>query len=334
MRVLKSIKSELICAIDVETVRIEDKFENLSEDYQSAWEYKNKHNGEVPNWDELPTLWENTASLYAEFSKICAVSLAYLDSKGGLVCKEFYGESEKELLSSVGIVLDNMFKRDSSYRLVGHAAKFFDYSFLCKRYIINRLPIPQVLDSSGLKPWEVSNLCTNELWKLGGTGSGSSLQALCTCLGIPTSKSDLVGDEVGKAYFNGELKRISRYCSQDTIADFNILRTFKGESIFQFDEVNYIVGYSEDGEQSETELPKDERTLLQRIYEDREISGETKEEIKKLTSKAKITKKDKENLFVILRGVLIREAFEFNDQDNKATIQQKEEQITNLINEL
>lgn len=41
---------------------------------------------------------------------------------------------------------------------------------------------------------------------MGGTGSGSSLQALCTVLGIPVSKVDLVGDEVGAVYFEGILK--------------------------------------------------------------------------------------------------------------------------------
>jgi hypothetical protein len=43
----------------------------------------------------------------------------------------------------------------------------------------------------------MKNMDTNELWKSFGTGPGSSLQALCNVLGIPVSKVDLVGDEVG-----------------------------------------------------------------------------------------------------------------------------------------
>ena len=276
MKVLKNIKSELICAIDIETVRIEDRFEDLSEGFQSAWEYKNKQNGVIPNWEELSELWTKTSSLYAEFSKVCAVSLAYLDAKGTLVCKEFYGENEKELLISLGTVLDNMYKHNKAYRLAGHAAKFFDYPYLSKRYIINRLNIPQVLDSSGLKPWECLNLCSNELWKVGGTGAGSSLQALCACLDIPTSKSDLVGDEVGKAYFDKELVRIKDYCSLDTIATFNVIRVFKGESIFQFDEVNYVVGYSVDGAMAtQGEEPKEtQKPLLDSIFAKGQIDPE------------------------------------------------------------
>ena len=81
---------------------------------------------------------------------------------------------------------------------------------------------------------------TNDLWKSFGTGPGSSLQALCTVLNIPISKVDLVGDEVGAAYFKGELTRIADYCSLDTIATFNVFRFFKKESIFSFEEVVYV----------------------------------------------------------------------------------------------
>jgi hypothetical protein len=59
-------------------------------------------------------------------------------------------------------------------------------------------------------------------------------------LNIPISKVDLVGDEVGEAYFRGELKRIADYCSLDTIATFNVFRFFKKESIFSFEEVVYV----------------------------------------------------------------------------------------------
>ena len=45
----------------------------------------------------------------------------------------------------------------------------------------------------------------------------------------------------------------------------------------------------------------------------------------------KPTKKEKEHLFTIIRGVYLRTNFEANDQDAKKTIEQKEKQIKELL---
>ena len=78
MKLLRDIPTRHFVAIDIETVRIVEKYEDLSDDWKSAWEYKNKQSGEVPFFEELSDSWEKTASLYAEFSKICAVSVTFL----------------------------------------------------------------------------------------------------------------------------------------------------------------------------------------------------------------------------------------------------------------
>lgn len=242
MKLLKDIPTNYFVGIDAETVRITEHYKDLSDEYKSAWQYKNKQNGIVPSEEELAIIWTNTASLYAEFSKVCAVSLTFLNKDGDkLLCKEFYGDDELKLMTDLGLFLNRMYSANNNYRLVGHAAKYFDFPYLSKRFIINELDIPDILDTVHLKPWETKNLCTNQdVWKMGGTGPGSSLQALCTVLKIPISKVDLVGDEVGLSFFKGEYKRIGRYCSYDTVAVFNVIRKLKKESIFQFDDVNYI----------------------------------------------------------------------------------------------
>lgn len=325
MKALNQIDTKLLVAVDIETVRTVEFFENAPEETQSAWEYKNKQDGEIPEYTELQKRWINNTSLYAEFSKVCAVSLSYLNPQGQLVCKEFYGEDEQQLLLSLGTTLDNMVSYNPDYRLVGHAAKYFDYPFLCKRFVINGLTIPTALDSTAAKPWEQRNLCTNELWKMGGTGAGSSLQALCNCLGIPTSKTDLVGDEVGSSYYRGEYERIARYCSQDSIATFNVVRKFKKESIFQFDEVSYITAYPG------TEVKPKQINILEKIYRDNTLTEETKAELEKIFKKKKPAKKDKEHIFTILRGAYVRTNFENGDQDSKAVIEKKEKEINDFI---
>ena len=241
MKAIKHINSEHVLAIDIETVRIKENCSELSEDWKSAWEAKNKQDGVVPPYEELEKLWTKNASLSATFSKICAVSIAYL-SKGKLKCKNYVSADERTILKELGKDINLFEKSNPNYTLVGHASKFFDYPFICKRFLINDLEIPNMFDESGIEPWKKKLLCTNDLWKSFGAfnSEGASLQALCTAFGIEISKVDLVGDEVGKAYYAGELVRIADYCNLDTIATFNVFRKFKRESTFRFDEVVYV----------------------------------------------------------------------------------------------
>lgn len=303
MKVLNNIRLENIVAIDIETVRIEDQFSDLNEGTQMAWEYKNKQDGVVPTFDELSEKWVQYASLYAEFSQVCAVSLAFMHN-GKLYCKEFYGDNEHELLKSLYVTLENIHTRGKEYRLVGHASKYFDYPFLCKRFVINGLDIPNILDATALKPWEQANLCTLELWKMGGTGLGSSLQALCNVLQIPVSKVDLVGDEVGKAFYDKEYERIGRYCSLDTVATYNLVARFKKDKVFEFDEVNYVVTYPSDVVEEKIEV-----SPLVKLYESDYFSDELKNNLSNTFSKKKLTKKDKEFIQSILEDVYIKTAF-------------------------
>lgn len=329
MKVLQGIETSLIVAIDIETVRIADRFEDLSEDYQSAWEYKNKQDGKIPDNDVLAELWQRTSSLYAEFSKICAVSLTYLNSKKELVCKEFYGQNERGILEALAITLNNMRAHNSNYRLVGHASKYFDFPFAGKRYIINGLDIPLTLDSSALKPWEGMNLCTNELWKLGGTCAGSSLPALCVALSIPTSKCDLVGDQVGKSYYEGEYERIGRYCSKDTVATFNVVRRFKKEPIFQFDDVQYVTAYSDEKVNNEKAI---NLPILTKLHSSKQFNEEVKGYLRDL----KIAKKDKKTVEKLVLAHYLEkiEVTSYNKAELESTNKSRTEEVEQFFKTL
>lgn len=278
MKALRSIASKYFVAIDIETVRIAENFEDLTPEFKSAWEYKQKQLGEVPDVKDLAEKWIKESALYAEFSKVCAVSLAFIDdTEQYLMCKSFYGPDEAQILTDLAAFLDRIHSKNKSYRLVGHASKYFDYPFLGKRYLINRMAIPAILDDSDKKPWEATNTCTNTLWKLGGTGAGSSLQALCTCAGIPISKVDMVGDQVGTEYYKGHYAEISDYCDKDTIATFNVIRFFKNESIFQFDEVEYL-----DRDGSTSEEVQEDVSPLQRIMNTGVFDDKVREGLKEI----------------------------------------------------
>lgn len=280
MKTIDKINSEDILTIDIETVRLYEHLKDAPEQMQSSWERKNTHEGVIPDFIELSTMWDEKSPLYAEFSKVCAISMSYLNGDGILKVKTYYGTNEKEILENFYTDLILFYSHNKSYRLMGHAAKWFDIPYLCKRYIVNGLEIPNALDESNCKPWEMKNLDTNELWKSFGTGPGSSLEALCGALNVPTSKVDLVGDEVGKAFYNGELKRIAEYCSKDVVSTFNVFRRFKYESIFQFEECEYIF-------QSGT-VEKEPINVLDHILSAGSLNTKTIEAIVKYTKENKL----------------------------------------------
>lgn len=236
IKAIAHIEESKVIALDIETVRLAEKFADADPNVQEAWKYKNKFEGAVPEFDKLSELWEKSASLYAEFSKVCAVSLAYI-SNGVLKVKNYASYDEKVILLSLG---KDLSKFDGSYRLCAHAGNYFDYPYLFKRFLVNGIQCPGIIDSSNAKPWEKTNIDTNDIWKSAGTGPGSSLFALCVALGIPISKVDMVGDEVGKAYYEGKLKEISDYCALDTIACMNVFLRLKGRRIFEFDMAQYV----------------------------------------------------------------------------------------------
>lgn len=301
MKAIKFINSEDIIAIDIETVRIVKDYKDLSDNQKLAWQYKHKHEGVIPPLKELKELWNRTAPLYPEFSKVCSVSIAYLSNEK-LKCKQYTSEDEFLILESLAEDLNKFKKFNPKFRLLGHDSKHFDYPFLCKRYIINSMDIPSILDESDAKPWEQTLLDTYELWKSFGSfsNSGSSLLALCVALDIEVSKVDLVGDEVGASYFDGKLKEIGYYCCLDAISTYNIFRRFKGEKTLLFSEVNYV--NKDEVLSVKNKAKKVEEPLLIKMFNADNITDKDIKELTKVSKK--LSPKEKVNLSVILMAIV------------------------------
>jgi hypothetical protein len=329
MNALKLADIKHVVAIDIETVRLAENFSDLPEAYQDAWSYKNKQDGEIPEISELEDLWTRTSSLYAEFSKICAVSIAFLDKTGQrLVCKGFAGEDEHQLLCDLGNFLEKIKSGSPQYRLAGHASNWFDFPFMAKRYIINRLEIPTILDDTDKKPWECINIDTNNLWKMGKTGPGSSLQALCVALEVPVSKVDMVGDEVGKEFFKGNIEGIRDYCNKDAIATFNVIRRMKLQDIFEFDQVVYLGDVKSEEEESEVIGGG----VLHNLFTNKEFNESIQQEIRAKFEGKKVLKKEWLMLQDMLTSLYVNnEMFKSDSDDVKA---KKAEEVAEFVNQL
>jgi predicted PolB exonuclease-like 3'-5' exonuclease len=84
--------------------------------------------------------------------------------------------------------------------------------------LVNDIEIPRGLQIAGKKPWEVLHQDTMDFWRFGDYKNFTQLDLLAALFNIPTSKSDISGEDVTRVYYNEkDLTRISRYCKEDVV---------------------------------------------------------------------------------------------------------------------
>jgi len=219
--------------LDIETVPQQPSFERLPEDWQKLWELKSQNLLRNKEEETASTIYPR-AGIYAEFGKIICISCGFMQGTGDnrkLILKSFAGDDEKILLLAFNDML-NKWSDTGNRFLCAHNGKEFDFPYLCRRMIINGVPIPSLLNIAGKKPWEVSHLDTMELWKFGDFKSYTSLNLLAHTLGIPTPKDDIDGSMVWEVYWKEKnLPRIVTYCQKDVVTVAQILLRLGGESL-------------------------------------------------------------------------------------------------------
>ena len=147
--------------------------------------------------------------------------------------KSFFGDEEKELLLEFKELLESHFNRNE-HVLCAHNGKEFDFPYIARRMIINRIELPKKLNLFGKKPWEIPHLDTMELWKFGDYKHYSSLKLLTSILGIPSPKDDIDGNEVADVYYKEKnLDRIVAYCEKDTVAVAQLLLRFNNDELLE-----------------------------------------------------------------------------------------------------
>ena len=230
---LEQYPATKIMFIDIETVPQHLSFDELDKEFQELWDKKSAYfrkDGQEPG-----EVYER-AGIYAEFGKIICISAGVILEKEGerfLKVKSFSGDNERALLQEFGNVLSK-FTSKSEKGLCGHNVREFDFPYIARRMIINNLPLPEVLDVAGKKPWEVKFIDTLDLWKFGDYKHYTSLALLTRVMGIPTPKDDIDGSQVAKVYYiDKDLPRIVLYCEKDVVATAQLLLRFKGEPLLQ-----------------------------------------------------------------------------------------------------
>ena len=122
--------------------------------------------------------------------------------------------------------------------LCAHNGKEFDFPYIARRMIINKIELPEKLNLFGKKPWEVAHLDTLEMWKFGDFKHYTSLSLLTNILGIPSPKGDIDGSQVAEVYYKeNNLDRIVTYCEADTLAVAQVYLRFMNLEILQENQI-------------------------------------------------------------------------------------------------
>lgn len=151
--------------------------------------------------------------------------------------KSFFGDDEKQLLQEFSDLMRTHYHYDE-YMLCAHNGKEFDFPYIARRLLINGMPLPNLLDIAGKKPWEVQHLDTMHLWKFGDYKHYTSVALLARIFNIPTPKDDIDGSLVREVYWKDkDLDRIELYCRKDVLTVAQIFLRYRGEELLGEEEI-------------------------------------------------------------------------------------------------
>jgi predicted PolB exonuclease-like 3'-5' exonuclease len=222
---------EKILFLDIETVPIVYKYNELSSVTRELWDKKWAYNKEIDSVQQY-----DKAGIYAEFAKVVCIGLGYYN-QGQFRVKTIASANEASLLDEFAELLKQHFNTES-HLLCAHNGKEFDFPFLCRRFLINNRPLPKILHLQGKKPWEVKHIDTMDLWKFGDIKNYSSLDLLAHVMGIPSPKDEMDGSKVAKVFYeHNDLQKIAAYCIKDVITLARVYNRFAGLGNLNDDEI-------------------------------------------------------------------------------------------------
>ncbi len=223
-----------ILFLDIETVPQVYLYKDLDAATKELWDKKWQHNRDIS-----PEQHYLKAGIYAEFAKVVCIGVGYF-SRGKFTVSTIANENETLILKQFSKLLTEQFN-SANHALCAHNGKEFDFPFLCRRFLINNIPLPGILRIQGLKPWEVKHIDTLDLWKFGDYKHYTSLNLLAHVFGIPSPKDTMDGSMVAKAYYEEKaLKKIADYCIKDVVTLARVYRRFTGGGELNEDQINFM----------------------------------------------------------------------------------------------
>jgi len=238
---LKDIRQEDVLFLDIETVPQYATYDEMPENLKYFW---NKKANNLVKDNETPDSIFNRSGIYAEFGKIICISAGFIVQRNGTKyfrVKSFYGDNEKEILTGFATMLSRFGAKPKS-NLCAHNGKEFDFPYISRRMLLNKVYLPELLDVAGKKPWEVKFLDTMELWKFGDYKSYTSLDLLANIFEIPSPKDDIDGSQVAEVFYvQNDIERIVKYCEKDALAVAQLFLRYKNEPIIDAESIERVL---------------------------------------------------------------------------------------------
>ena len=294
MKQLENLNENDLCFYDIETARAVEVLEEGSPMYD-AWKYKARYQNELNKKTgqeyTLEEYYYEKAPLYAPFGRVVAIVVGRIKDNR-IHLKSYAAYDEKELLQEFNRDLGLVYQSNPKTRFVSFNGVGFDTPYLEKRSIINRVKPAKLLQEGDAKPWELSHLDLSKIWK-GNAFYPDSLVAVASALGLPSPKDALDGSQVSEAFYDNRLPEIVTYCLKDVETTARLYR--KLAFLPDLEDGFEIIGGAVEVE----ELP-----LLQKLNSNKAITSSELVELKVILTKPKLTKKDKEIIFDLIKASL------------------------------
>lgn len=234
---LRHIVFEDILFLDIETVPQYSSYRDMPANLQNLWDKKVSY---FRREEQTPEELYPRAGIYAEFGRIICISMGVFDLKGErrmLRIKSFFGDDEHQILEEFGHLLDGLSDKKNML-LCAHNGKEFDFPYIARRMLVNKIPLPGLLDVSGKKPWETNFIDTMELWRFGDHKHYISLELLAATLNIPNPKDEIDGSMIAELYWEKKgFDPIVTYCEKDVIAIAQLMLRYKGEALLKPEDI-------------------------------------------------------------------------------------------------
>ena len=236
--------------LDIECVSNQPSYADLSDTMKAMWAIKGpsavRRYGEQLDEEELAAAYTDKAGIFAEFGKIVCISVGIVhrapDGKLHVRLKSFADRDEAVLLREFCSLVTHHYNNPNKRFFCGHNIKEFDMPYICRRLVINQLPLPETLQVAGKKPWETAHFVdTMELWKFGDRKNYTSLKLLAAVLGFPSPKDDIDGSEVGRVFWEeDDLERIAQYCEKDVLATIQLFLKYRMQPLLEEAHVKHV----------------------------------------------------------------------------------------------
>ncbi|UCS94159.1 3'-5' exonuclease [Echinicola marina] len=217
-----------ILFLDIETVSGTASLQELPDRLKEEWLKKSSFLETKEDMTSEKCYFEK-AGIYAEFGKVACIGMGYFLYDPEQEQLQFRTKSIAEELEHDTLLNFREILEKKQWTLCAHNGKEFDFPYLCRRMLVNRIPLPDVLQMAGKKPWEIHHLDTLELWKFGDYKHYTRLELLATLFDIPSSKDDINGAEVNMYYYHhDDLSSIRKYCLKDVEVTARIYLAYQG----------------------------------------------------------------------------------------------------------